>query len=296
MSTTYSPFVILFYLIGPILIIVSHFGSLFLLLTGLSWGAIIWMIFLYLIRMLSITSIYHRLLTHKSYQAPKPVLWIGCIIAASAGQMGPNWWKAHHLTHHKHVEQNHDPHSPLTPIQGFKGFLWSQGGWLLSNRFFPEKLPMNAENDLILKVIDRLHFIPVVALGGISYGLGGLEYLVAFFLSTTVLFHGVQTVNSFSHLMGKQPFQTSDNSQNNAFVAFLTLGEGWHNSHHAFPASSRHGITVNGNKVVYLPDMTFRFIKILEVLQLASKPRIPNETTLLARINPHTVNQSNAFN
>lgn len=288
----YSQIVILSYLIGPTFIIISHLGSLLLLLTGLSWGAMIWIVLLYVTRMLSITGIYHRLLTHKSYHAPKPVLWIGCLIAASAGQMGPNWWKAHHLTHHKYVEQARDPHSPFTPVEGIKGFLWSQGGWLLSNRFFPEKLPMDAENDPVLKVIDRFHFIPLIALGGISYSIGGLEYLAAFFLSTTVLFHGVQTVNSLSHLMGKQPFQTTDNSQNNPFVAFLTLGEGWHNSHHAFPASSRHGITINANQVVYLPDITFRFIKILEVLQLASNLRIPNERTLLAR--SYTVNQGNA--
>jgi stearoyl-CoA desaturase (delta-9 desaturase) len=290
----YSVPVILSYLIGPILVIVSHLGSLLIFLTGLSWGGIIWIIFLYLIRMLSITSIYHRLLTHQSYQALKPVLWMGCIVAASAGQMGPNWWKAHHLIHHKYVEQDCDPHSPFTPVQGIKGFLWSQGGWLLSNRFFPEKLPMDAENDPVLKVIDRLHFIPVIALGGISYSIGGLEYLAAFFFSTMLLFHGVQTVNSLSHLMGKQVFQTADNSQNNAFVAFLTLGEGWHNSHHAFPTSSRHGITINANEVVHLPDVTFRFIKILEALQLASKPKIPDKTKLLARRTPHTVNQSNA--
>jgi len=288
----YSLLVILSYLMGPTFIIVSHLGSLLVFLTGLSWGAMIWIIGLYLLRMLSITAIYHRLLTHKSYKAPNPVLWIGCIIAASAGQMGPNWWKAHHLSHHKYVEQNRDPHSPLTPVQGIKGFLWSQGGWLLSNHFFPEKL---TENDPLLKLIDRLHFVPLVALGGISYSIGGLEYLAAFFLSTTLLFHGVQTVNSVSHLVGKQPFLTGDNSHNNWFVAFLTLGEGWHNCHHAFPASSRHGITINANKVVYLPDITFRFIKILEAFQLASNPRIPNEKMLLARENTNKLHQSNAF-
>ena len=280
--------VILSYLIGPTFIIISHLGSLLLVLTGLSRGAMIWIILLYWLRMLSITSIYHRLLTHKSYQAPKIILWIGCIIAASAGQMGPNWWKAHHLVHHKYVEQDNDPHSPLTPVQGIKGFLWSQGGWLLSARFFPEKLPVDAENDPVLKLIDRLHFLPLVALGGISYSIGGLEYLAAFFVSTTLLFHGVQTVNSFSHLFGKQPFITTDYSQNNTLVAFLTLGEGWHNCHHAFPASSRHGITIDGNKVVYLPDVTFRFIKLLEALKLASKLKIPNERTLLARGNTNT--------
>ena len=279
----YSLPTIVSYLVGPTLIIVSHVGSLLVLTTGLSWGAIAWIITLYLIRMLATTGIYHRLLTHKSYQTPAPLLWIGSIVAASAGQMGPSWWKAHHLMHHQYVESDRDPHSPYTPVLGLKGFYWSQGGWLLSSRFFPDKLPLDVESDLVLKVIDRLHFIPLVALGAISYYFGGLEYLGAFFLSTTLLFHGVQTVNSLSHIVGDQPFITDDHSRNSGLVAFLTLGEGWHNLHHAFQASCRHGITLANGEVVYLPDPTFGFIKMLEFLKLASKLKLPSEKDLLAK-------------
>lgn len=282
----YSPLTIVSYLLGPTLIIISHFGSLLVLVTGLSWGAVAWIVFLYLIRMLATTAIYHRLLTHKSYQAPAPLLWLGSLVGASAGQMGPSWWKAHHLSHHQHVEQALDPHSPYIPMQGLLGFYWSQGGWLLSPCFFPEKLPNDVEQDRVMQVIDRLHFLPVIALAVLSYYLGGLEYLGAFFLSTTLLFHGVQTVNSLAHLFGEQPFVTEDNSRNSALVAFLTLGEGWHNLHHAFQASSRHGITVRDRQIVYLIDPTFSFIKILEALKLASKLRIPSESVLLARAQP----------
>jgi stearoyl-CoA desaturase (delta-9 desaturase) len=187
------------------------------------------------------------------------------------------------MTHHQHTDRDLDPHSPYTPAQGIGGFYWSQGGWLLSPRFFPAKLPIDVESDGVLKVIDRLHFIPLVALGAISYFIGGVEYLGAFFLSTTLLFHAVQTVNSLSHIVGEQPFITDDHSRNNGFVAFLTLGEGWHNLHHAFPSSSRHGITIRAGQVAYLPDPTFSFIKMLEFLKLASKLRLPAETDLLAR-------------
>ncbi len=284
---------------GPALIIASHLGSLLVFITGLSVGAISWIVFLYLIRMLGTTAIYHRLLTHKSYQAPTPLLWIGCIIGASAGQMGPSWWKAHHMAHHLHVEQPLDPHSPYTPFQGWKGFYWSQGGWLLAPQFFPEKLPADVESDRVLQIIDRLHFVPTIALGALSYAMGGLEYLGAFFLSTTLLFHGVQTVNSLAHLFGEQPFITDDHSRNSGLVAFLTLGEGWHNLHHAFQSSSRHGITIRNNRVVYLVDPTFIFIKMLESLKLASKLRMPTEPELLSRArpqgSPHT-NLSAALN
>lgn len=279
----YSPLTIVSYIIGPILIVFSHFASLLVFKTGLSWGAIGWIVFLYLIRMLGTTGIYHRLLTHKSYQAPDLFLWLGCIVTASAGQMGPSWWKAHHVNHHLHSDKELDAHSPNTRFQGMRAFYWSQGGWLLSPEFFPAKLPRDVENDKVLKVIDRLHFVPVLALGALSYFIGGVEYLGAFFLSTTLLFHGVQTVNSLSHIIGDRPFITSEFSRNNAFVAFLTLGEGWHNLHHAFQSSSRHGITIRSGRVAYLIDPTYSFIKMLEFLKLASKLRMPTETDLLAR-------------
>ncbi|MBT9312406.1 acyl-CoA desaturase [Leptothoe kymatousa] len=273
------------YVIGPILIIVSHVGSLLVFATGLSLGAILWAVWLYLIRMLATTAIYHRLLTHKSYKAPAPFLWLGCIVGTAAGQMGPSWWKAHHLSHHRYADQELDGHSPYTPSKGAKGFLWSQGMWLLSTRFFPAKLPLDVEKDMVLRVIDRLHFVPLVLLGLISYGMGGVEYLGAFFLSTTLLFHGVQTVNSLSHLMGDQPFATGDQSRNNGLVAFLTLGEGWHNMHHAFQVSVRHGITLKNGAVVKLIDPTFAFIKVLESLKLATNLKLPNEAALLAKAN-----------
>lgn len=279
----YSQLTIISYIVGPTLIVVSHLGTLLIIITGLSWGATLWAVLLYLTRMLAITSIYHRLLTHKSYQAPSLVLWVGSIVAASAGQMGPSWWKAHHVAHHQCSDQDKDPHSPYLPFKGIKGFWWSQAGWLFCSQFFPSKLPIDVERDVGLKIVDRLHFIPTVALGALSYYIGGTEYLGAFFLSTTVLFHGVATVNSLSHIIGEQPFTTDDYSRNNWLVAFLTLGEGWHNLHHAFQSSARHGITMRKGQVACLPDPTFWFIRMLESLKLASKIRVPSETELLAR-------------
>ncbi len=284
----YSQLTVIAYIIGPTLIVVSHIGVLLLLFTGLSGGAIAWATLLYIVRMFGTTAIYHRLLTHKSYHAPAPVLWLGCIIAASAGQMGPSWWKAHHTAHHQFSDQERDTHSPYLPFQGIKGFWWSQAGWLLSPVFFPDKLPADVENDVVLRLIDRWHFMPTLALGAISYSIGGLEYLAAFFLSTTILFHGVATVNSLTHTFGEQPFVTNDYSRNNWFVAVLALGEGWHNLHHAFQSSARHGITLRTGRVVYLPDPTFELIKLLEFFKLASKVRVPSETELIDRAKDRT--------
>ncbi len=283
---SYSPLTLTSYLAGPALIILSHLGSGLVILTGLSWGSSLWILLLYSVRMLATTGIYHRLLTHRSYQAPRWVLWGGCTLAAAAGQMGPSWWKAHHLAHHQYADQPLDPHSPARPWPKRSGFAWSQGLWLLSPCFFPAQLPADVEADPVLRTLDRLHFVPLLALGALSWYLGGLEYVGALCLSTTLLFHGVQTVNSLSHLYGAQPFVTSDHSRNNWLVAGLTLGEGWHNCHHAFPASSRHGITIHAGQVVYLPDPTFRFIQLLAALSLASKVRVPAPQALLARAQP----------
>ncbi len=283
MLSPFSRWTLFGYWLGPVFIVLSHVGCLLLLTTGLSLGALAWAVGLYLIRMLATTAIYHRLLTHRSYSTSVHLLRLGCLVGASAGQMGPSWWKAHHLAHHRGSDAAADVHSPFHPNRGFQGFVWSQGGWLLSSQFLPEALPADVEADPVLRAIDRFHFVPLLLLALLSYQVGGLAYLGAFCLSTTVLFHGVQTVNSLSHLFGSQPFRTADNSRNNALVAVLTLGEGWHNLHHAFQHSARHGFTFRGDRLVRLLDPTFGFICLLESLGLAWKLRVPSPRQLQLR-------------
>ena len=268
---------------GPVFILVVHIGCLIMFWERLGLSAIIWAIALYLVRMLGITAIYHRLITHNSYKAPKIVWWIGSIVAASSGQMGPSWWKAHHKDHHRHVDTLHDPHSPLIYKNRLHGFWHSQMGWLLSERFHPSTLPPDIEADPVLRLIDRLHIVPALSLAWLSWHIGGIEWLGAFCLSTTLLFHGVATVNSVAHLVGPQPFLTQDGSRNNPWVAIITLGEGWHNLHHSFEYSARQGFTLQGNKVVTLPDPTYYFIRFLEYIGLAHQLRIPSKQALLAK-------------
>lgn len=269
--------------LGPVFMILTHLGCALLLVTGLGPAAALWALSLYLVRMLATTAIYHRLVTHGSYRAPKPVWWLGCLIATSSGQMGPSWWKAHHQKHHRHVDTDLDSHSPLAPRGGWRGAWHSQVGWLFSREFHPRQLPADVEADPVLRWMDRLQVLPPLALAWLSWQLGGLEWLAAYCLSTTLLYHGVATVNSVAHLVGEQPFDTGDASRNNCWVALITLGEGWHNLHHGFQASVRQGLTVRNGKVVTLPDPTYRFIRLMERLGWAHDLRVPSERALLAR-------------
>lgn len=261
----------------------AHLGCALLLLKGFGPAAFLWCLALYLLRMLAITAVYHRLLAHGSYQAPRLVWWLGSLLAASAGQMGPSWWKAHHLQHHRHADTEADPHTPLTQSAAWRGFLRSQFGWLLDEGFHPTSLPADVEADPVLRLIDRLHTLPVLALAALSWWIGGVEWLGAFCLSTTLLFHGVATVNSVAHLVGDQPFASGDASRNNGWVALITLGEGWHNLHHGFQGSVRQGFGVRDGRLIRLPDPTYRFIRLLERLGWASRLRVPSERALLAR-------------
>ena len=282
----YHPLVYIGYVLGPISIIISHIGVLLLLSTGLSWNAFLWALIIYVVRATSITAIYHRLIIHKAFQAPLMVKWVGSFIASSAGQMGPSWWKGHHLEgHHQVSDLPGDSHSPNYPFTGLKGFLWSQVGWYFSTAFFPRNLPSDIESDPVLKTIDRLHFVPILLLGLLSYWLGGLEFLGAFFLSTALLYHATCFVNSLTHIVGSQPFLAPDNSRNNWFVALTCMGEGWHNLHHAVEWSARHGYTISNGEVKLLPDPTYWFIQLLEKFNLASNIKLPSEEHLLAKAN-----------
>ena len=284
---SYGGLVAFGYAIGPVLIVASHVCSLLLISTGINLAGLAWVVGWYLLRMLAITAVYHRLLVHRSYRAPRFLLRFGCLLAAAAGQMGPSWWKAHHLKHHRESDKIGDPHSPHIYGGGWRGFVVSQAGWLLSPAFFPSHLPADVESDPVLKSIDRLHFLPFLFVCYLSYLLGGTMLLAAFCLSTTLLFHGVATVNSLAHLWGERPFQTSDYSRNNSFVAQITLGEGWHNTHHAFGYSCRHGLAVVNGKIRHLIDPTYGFILLLSRFDLAADLKLPSNQQLLAGLSPN---------
>jgi len=252
--------------------------------SGLSALDLAMAIVAYLVTGFGLTAGYHRLFTHRSFKAVRG-LRIALAVAGSMGIQGsPVQWVANHRRHHAFADREGDPHSPWRygtgPVAVVKGLLYAHVGWMLrrelSNRmrFAPDLV---ADRDL--RVIGRL-FGPLAAasllvpafVGGAVTGTwtGALTALFwAGIVRMTVLHHVTWSVNSICHLIGERPFQSRDRATNVWALALPSLGESWHNGHHADPTCARHGI---------LPgqlDATARLIWLFERLRWAYQVRWP---------------------
>ncbi len=228
-----------------------HLACLAVFFVGISTIAVVTAIGLYLLRMFAITAFYHRYFSHKAFKTSRPVQFIFALLGASATQRGPLWWAAHHREHHRHADQQADPHSPR------QGFLWSHMGWFLSNSYYQAdySLVKDLKKYPELRLLDRFDILVPVLLAITLFAVGSfLEYsqpqlgtsgaqmlIWGFFISTVVLIHATLAINSMAHRFGKQRYNTGDDSRNNALLALITLGEGWHNNHHHYPVSARQG-------------------------------------------------------
>jgi stearoyl-CoA desaturase (Delta-9 desaturase) len=226
---------------------------------------------LYLLRMFAITGFYHRYFSHRTFKTSRPVQLLFGILGASAVQRGPVWWAAHHRHHHAYSDRPEDPHSPVQ-----KGFLISHMGWFLTQGGFRPDL--RRVRDLLqfpeLRWLDRFDIaVPVALAVGLllagnwleahrpELGTNGWQLLVwGFFISTVVVYHATYTINSLCHVFGRRRYPTRDESRNNAWLALLTLGEGWHNNHHYYPSAARQGF------YWWEVDLTYYGLKLLSWL------------------------------
>jgi|SRR5579875_116787 len=192
---------------------------------------------LYVLRMFFITAGYHRYFSHRSYRLGRLGQFVMALGGITAAQKGPLWWAGHHRRHHRYADTPRDVHSPK------EGFWWSHVGWVLSRRY--KEVDWDAVEDLAkfreLVVLDRWQLSGPVALGALCLAIAGWGGVVAFCISTLVLWHATFSVNSIAHLYGSRRYATSDTSRNCWPVALLTLGEGWHNNHHHYPLAVRQG-------------------------------------------------------
>jgi len=219
---------------------------------GWSWIAVTMAVSLYFIRMFAVTGFYHRYFSHRTFQTSRWGQFALAIMGNSAVQKGPLWWAAHHRHHHRFSDKEGDVHSPHQ-----NSFFWSHMGWITCRKNFPTNL--KAVPDLAkfpeLCFLDRFDNLVPLILAVSLFTLGavlnafvpgletsGMQMLIwGFFISTTVLFHCTSTINSLAHKMGRKRFETADESRNSLILALITLGEGWHNNHHHFPAAVRQG-------------------------------------------------------
>lgn len=259
-------------------IFIAHVGCLLVFLSGWSPIALFVCFLTYFVRMFGITAGYHRYFSHRSFKTGRTFQFVLAFLGASAGQLGPIWWAAHHRHHHRYPDKEEDVHSPL------EGFWWSHIEWFLVDDEGHKRA--SKMRDLLrypeLRVLDRHYLIAPFLLAVGLYALGAyltrfpglgtssLQMLVwGFFISTVLVAHATFAINSIAHVIGSRRYDTDDHSRNNLLLALITLGEGWHNNHHRFPGSERQGF------FWYEIDITHYILRALEKLRIVSELREP---------------------
>ncbi len=239
---------------------------------------------MYVATVLGITVGFHRLFTHKAFKCG-PVLRAALGIAGSMASQGPLlFWVACHRRHHRHSDTELDPHSPRPHGAGARGVLlgwWhAHVGWMFAHR--PEnyfRLVNDLVRDPVALAVHRGYFLWVAAglvlPGAVCAAVAGdgaafwSGLLWGGLVRMFVVHHVTWSVNSICHVAGSRPFATDDGSRNNAFIAVLSLGEGWHNNHHAFPSSARHGF------VWWQVDPSYLLLRLLQAAGLVRDLRTP---------------------
>jgi stearoyl-CoA desaturase (delta-9 desaturase) len=259
-------------------LVIMHVMCLGVIWVGWSWTAVSIALGLYLVRMFAITAFYHRYFSHKAFKTNRFWQFIFGALGNSTVQRGPLWWASHHRHHHRYTDQAEDVHSPSR-----HGFWWSHIGWLTSRSNFATKtryvkewarFPELRWINRFDTVIPILLAVTLFVLGSIldryapALGTSGPQLLVwGFFISSVVLLHGTVTINSFDHMYGTRRFDTDDTSRNNALLAVLTLGEGWHNNHHRYSVSARQGFAWWELDITYYLLVLMSWLRIVRDLR-----------------------------
>jgi stearoyl-CoA desaturase (delta-9 desaturase) len=252
-----------------------HVGALFALLPGtFNWtGPVVAGVVLYLTGALGVTLCYHRSLTHRGLRMRKPLEYALAILGSLAMQGDPIRWVGTHRKHHAHSDREGDPHGRNL------GFRWAHIRWLIeTNAALPERDELiRYAPDLNAQPFYRaLQYIQVplqVVLALILFAMGGWTWVIwGIFVRLVISYHATWLVNSAAHANGYRTYPTSDLSTNCWWVALISWGEGWHNNHHAFPYSARHGLRW------YEFDPIWWNVRILALVRLADHIRIPSAT------------------
>jgi len=259
---------------------------------GIGWPEILVMAAMYALAGFGVTIGFHRLLTHRSFDTPRPVRLLLSVLGSAAAQGMLIRWCATHRRHHQQSDRDGDPHSPHLHGEGawdmLRGMWHAHVGWCFDAdrpglaRSVPDLLA-----DRALLLIDKFYFLwvalgillPAIALGLYDHSWHGFisGMIWGGFVRIFFMQHVTWSVNSVCHVWGTQPFRSSDHSTNNYPIALLSLGEGWHNNHHAFPTSARHGLRW------WEFDASYVLIAFMKSCGLAWDVRVPNASAMSAR-------------
>ncbi|MBO0750560.1 MAG: acyl-CoA desaturase [Bradyrhizobiaceae bacterium] len=216
-----------------------HLTCLAAIWTGITWQAVAIGIALYWLRIFSIGAGYHRYFSHRAYATSRIAQFILAFMAQTTLQRSVLWWAAKHRHHHLHSDTPDDVHSPR-----HKGFLYSHVGWIFAAKHEATDLVRIADFACYpeLMWLHRHEWMPAIVMAGLCFLAGGWPgVVVGFFWSTVCVYHATFSINSLAHVHGRKRYVTGDDSRNNWLLAIFTMGEGWHNNHHACQSSVRQG-------------------------------------------------------
>jgi stearoyl-CoA desaturase (delta-9 desaturase) len=246
--------------------------------TGVTYQAVAIGLVLYWLRIFAIGAGYHRYFSHRAYKTSRAFQFVLAFLSQSSAQKSVLWWAAMHRHHHLHSDTEMDIHSPR-----HKGFIYSHVGWIFTRS--SDQLDLDRIADFArypeLKWLHRYELVPPLLLALFCYAIGGWPGLVVgFFWSTVLVYHATFCINSLAHVCGRRRYLTADDSRNNWLLALFTMGEGWHNNHHAYQSSVRQGFSW------WEIDVTFYLLKALAGLGLVWNLKMPPEEV---RRNQHRV-------
>lgn len=262
--------------------------------TRFSWLNLSMLLGGYLITAIGITVGYHRLFTHKSFKTNPVVAAVLGVLGSMAVEGPILQWVAYHRRHHQHTDRPDDPHSPNLHGAGlvswFRGMVHAHLGWLFDRKPSDETMARyvpDLQADPVVRTVSNLFgfwailglVIPALIGLAVTHTWGGalMGFIWGGLLRIFLVHHVTWSVNSVCHLWGAQPFETRDYSRNNAIFGILALGEGWHNTHHAFPTSARHGLEW------WQFDASYFFIRLLALVGLAREIKTPPPERIAAK-------------
>ncbi len=262
--------------------VLVHLACLGAIWTGVTWQALTLGVLLYCARMFGVTGGYHRYFSHRTYKANRAFQFFLAFLAQSTAQKSVLWWGAKHRHHHLYSDGEEDIHSPR-----HTGFFYSHVGWIFDRK--NETTDLAKIDDFArypeLVLLHKYELVPAIILALLCFATAGWSGLViGFFWSTVALYHATFCINSLAHVHGTKRYVTGDDSRNNWILAFFTMGEGWHNNHHAYQASVRQGFRWWEIDFTYYLLLGCKKLGLVSDMELPPQAVLKNEHKLTARV------------